>query len=116
MQTLAFHGGASLRFIYNIPRYSEDLDFALERDPEAYDFKVYLQRIVRDLSAEAYAIDVKLNKKRVVNNAFIGFRGLLYDLGLSGHETEVLAIKIEVDTNPPPPAGLMTTSLQNKSP
>ncbi len=68
-------------------------------------FESILQRIVRDLSAEAYAIDVKLNEKRVVNNAFVSFRGLLYDLGLSGHETEVLAIKIQVDTNPPPQAG-----------
>jgi hypothetical protein len=25
MQTLAFHGGTSLRFLYDIPRYSEDL-------------------------------------------------------------------------------------------
>jgi len=111
MQTLAFHGGTSLRFLYNIPRYSEDLDFTLERDPEAYDFRVYLQRIVRDFSAEAYTIDVKLNEKRVVNSAFIRFRGLLYELGLSGQETEALAIKIEVDTNPPPQAGLVTTSL-----
>lgn len=116
MQTLAFHGGTSLRFLYNIPRYSEDLDFALERDPEAYDFRVYLQRIVREFSAEAYTIDVKLNEKRVVNSAFVRFRGLLYDLGLSGHETEVLAIKIEVDTNPPPRAGLMTTSLHKYVP
>lgn len=116
MQTLAFHGGTSLRFLYNIPRYSEDLDFALERDQEAYDFRVYLQRIVRDFSAEAYTIDVKLNEKRVVNSAFIRFRGLLYELGLSGHETEVLAIRIEIDTNPSPRAGLMTTSLQKHVP
>ncbi|HFQ92650.1 MAG TPA: hypothetical protein ENK32_01460 [Anaerolineae bacterium] len=34
MQTLAFHGGTSLRFLYNMPRYSEDLDFALELHPE----------------------------------------------------------------------------------
>jgi hypothetical protein len=111
MQTLAFHGGTSLRFLYNIPRYSEDLDFALERDPKAYDFRAYLQRIERDFTAETYTIDVKLNEKGVVNNAFIRFRGLLYELGLSGYKTEVLAIKIEVDTNPPPQAGLMTTSL-----
>ena len=116
MQTLAFHGGTSLRFLYNIPRYSEDLDFTLERDPEAYDFHTYLQRIVRDFSAEAYTIDVKLNEKRVVNSAFIRFRGLLYELNLSGHETEVLAIKIEVDTNPPSQAGLTTTSLHKYVP
>lgn len=111
MQTLAFHGGTSLRFLYDISRYSEDLDFALELHAEAYDFRAYLQRIVRDLSAEAYTVDVKLNDKRVVDKAFVRFRGLLYELGLSGHEAEVLAIKIEVDTNPPAQAGLMTTPL-----
>lgn len=101
MQTLAFHSGTSLRFLYDIPRYSEDLDFALELNRENYNFREYLQRIVRDLSAEAYTIDVKLNEKRVVNSAFVRFRGLLYELGLSGHKTEVLGIKIEIDTNPP---------------
>ncbi|MDJ0754477.1 MAG: nucleotidyl transferase AbiEii/AbiGii toxin family protein [Ardenticatenaceae bacterium] len=111
MQSMAFHGGTSLRFLYNIPRYSEDLDFALERQQDLYDFRAYLQRIIQDFSAEAYAVEVKLNEKRTVNKAFIRFRGLLYDLGLSGHESEVLAVKIEVDTNPPAEAGLMTTPL-----
>jgi len=46
MQTLAFHGGTALRFLYDIPRYSEDLDFALERMSEAYDFRSYLQQIL----------------------------------------------------------------------
>ena len=30
MVPLAFHGGTALRFLYSIPRYSEDLGFALE--------------------------------------------------------------------------------------
>ena len=112
MRTLAFHGGTSLRFLYDIPRYSEDLDFALDLLPEEYDFQAYLHAIKRDLSAEAYTVDVKLNQKRVVHKAFVRFRGLLYEMGLSGHKTEVIAIKLEVDTNPPPHAGLMTTALQ----
>jgi predicted nucleotidyltransferase component of viral defense system len=109
MQTLAFHGGTSLRILYGIPRYSEDLDFSLELHPEAYDFRAYLQRVVRDLSEEAYTIDVKLNDKRIVHKAFVRLRGLFYELGLSGHATETLAIKIEVDTHPPAKAGLVTT-------
>ena len=32
MIPLAFHGGTALRFLYTSQRYSEDLDFALERD------------------------------------------------------------------------------------
>lgn len=116
MQTLAFHGGTSLRFLYNIPRYSEDLDFALELHPEAYDFRAYLQQIVRDFSAEAYEVDVKLNEKQVVHKAFVRFRGLLYELGLSGHAEEVMAIKIEVDTSPPSNARLTTTPLNKHVP
>ncbi len=112
MQTLAFHGGTSLRFLYNMPRYSEDLDFALELQPEIYDFRAYLQQITRDFSAETYVVDVKLNEKQIVHKAFVRFRGLLYELGLSGHTEEVLAIKIEVDTRPPLHAGLMTTPLR----
>lgn len=111
MQTLAFHGGTSLRFLYDIPRYSEDLDFALELYPEAYDFRAYLHQISRDFSAEAYAVDIKLNDKQVVHKAFVRFRGLLHELDLSGHPDEVLTIKIEVDTHPPSHAGLMTTPL-----
>lgn len=116
MQALAFHGGTCLRILYDIPRYSEDLDFALEIHPETYDFRAYLQRIVHDLSAEAYMVDIKLNEKRIVDKAFVRFRGLLHELGLSGHETEVIAIKIEVDTKPPSQAGLLTTPLHKHVP
>ena len=116
MQTLAFHGGTSLRFLYSIPRYSEDLDFALELHPDAYDFRAYLQQIANDFSAEAYVVDVKLNEKKAVHKAFVRFRGLLHELGLSGYPEEVLAIKIEVDTNPPSHAGLMNTPLNKHVP
>jgi predicted nucleotidyltransferase component of viral defense system len=116
MKSLAFHGGTSLRFLYDIPRYSEDLDFALELHPEAYDFRANLQQVVHDFAAEAYTVDVRPNEKQVVHKAFVRFRGLLYELGLSGHVDEVMAIKVEVDTNPPLYAGLITTPLNKYVP
>lgn len=39
MIPLAFHSGTALRFLYAIPRYSEDLDFALEQAREQYNFR-----------------------------------------------------------------------------
>ena len=48
MIPLAFHGGTALRFLYAAPRYSEDLDLALERDQERYDFRAYLRAIESD--------------------------------------------------------------------
>jgi predicted nucleotidyltransferase component of viral defense system len=109
MIPLAFHGGTALRFLYGIPRYSEDLDFALERAPDLYDFRAYLHAIRREFEAEGYEVSVKLNDRRVVHSAFVRFPGLLYELGLSPQRTEVLAIKLEVDTNPPAGAGLAIT-------
>jgi hypothetical protein len=43
----------------------------------------------------------------------VRFPGLLYDLGLSGQRSEVLAVKLEVDTNPPAGAGLATTVVRH---
>lgn len=110
MNTLAFHGGTALRFLYSLPRFSEDLDFALERNSSQYDFRGYLQSIRKELEAQGYAITFKVNDQKTVHSAFVRFTGLLFDLKLSPHQDEVLAVKIEVDTNPPAGATL-TTSL-----
>ncbi|MEE8586970.1 MAG: nucleotidyl transferase AbiEii/AbiGii toxin family protein [Acidobacteriota bacterium] len=109
MIPLAFHGGTALRFLYSIQRFSEDLDFALERSGRGYDFRAYLRAVRADFEREGYALDVKANDRKVVHSAFLRFRGLLYELGLSPHRTETLAIKIEVDTRPPAGAVLETT-------
>ena len=113
MIPLAFHGGTALRILYQLPRYSEDLDFALERQPEQYDFRKYLTTIQRDMTAETYDVEVKLNERNVVHSAFIRFHGLLHQIGISPHKSEVLAIKVEIDTNPPANAGLNTTFIQH---
>lgn len=110
---LSFHGGTSLRFLYHIPRYSEDLDFALESQPERYDFTSYLTTIQKRLTAENYVVEVRAKKEQTaVNKAFIRFPGLLYEMGLSPHKTQVIAIKLEVDTHPPSGALSETTLLQ----
>ena len=113
MIPLAFHGGTALRFLYQIPRYSEDLDFALERQREQYDFRGYLGAIQRDMMADTYRVEIKFNDHKVVHSAFIRFRGLLYQLGLTPHHDEILAIKLEIDTNPPAHALLTTTLIQH---
>jgi hypothetical protein len=109
MVPLAFHGGTALRFLYNSQRYSEDLDFSLEGNAEAYDFHAYLQGIRGDLEAQGYKVALKVSDQKTVQNAFIRFPGLPFDLALSPHKEEVLAVKIEVDTHPPQGAGLEVT-------
>ena len=112
MVPLAFHGGTALRFLYGINRHSEDLDFALEQRQSEYDFRRYLRAIRSDLGAAGYEVDLRVNDRKVVNSAFVRFQGPLYDVGLSPHTNEILAVKIEVDTNPPTGAGLTTTTVR----
>ncbi|MFZ1794002.1 MAG: nucleotidyl transferase AbiEii/AbiGii toxin family protein, partial [Anaerolineae bacterium] len=110
MTTLAFHGGTALRFLYSIPRFSEDLDFALEANFPAYDLLRYLQSLRKDLEMQGYAVAIAANDKRTVHSAFVRFPGLLFELGLSPHKDEMLAVKLEIDTKPPAGA-VLTTSL-----
>jgi len=109
MIPLAFHGGTALRFLFSHGRYSEDLDFTLEGNREYYNFRDFLKAIRSDLSPEGYQIEIKANDQKTVHSAFIRFPGLLYEMGLSPMQSEVLAVKIEVDTQPPMGAGLATT-------
>lgn len=113
---LAFHGGTALRFLYNSQRYSEDLDFALEQAQGQYDFRAYLKAIRSTLAAEGYAVELKVSDQKVVHSAFVRFAGLLNELELSPFRDEVLAVKIEVDTNPPAGAVLATTVIRRYVP
>ncbi|MFQ5594820.1 MAG: nucleotidyl transferase AbiEii/AbiGii toxin family protein [Anaerolineae bacterium] len=112
MIPLAFHGGTALRFLYASARYSEDLDFALEQTVAQYDFQAYLRAIRTELTAEGYPVELKVSDQKVVHGAFIRFPGLPYELGLSPHASQVLAVKIEVDTKPPAGAVLETTVIR----
>jgi hypothetical protein len=112
MIPLAFHGGTALRFLYAISRYSEDLDFALERSQSSYDFLAYLRAIQAEFEKEGYQVGIKLNDRKTVNSAFVRFNNLLDEFGLSAQRDEVLTVKIEVDTHPPAGAGLKTTLIR----
>ena len=109
---LAFQGGTALRFLFGLPRHSEDLDFTLEGDNEAYDFAGYVFASQRDLKKEGYDIDPMLSTDEVVHSCFLRFRGLLFELGLSAHQDETLSITLEVDTDPPGGAGLTITTVR----
>ena len=104
----AFVGGTALRFLYRLPRFSEDLDFSLLTPGEA-DLTAATDEVRRALALEGYPIEAKLSAERTVATAMLRFAGLPYLLGLSPHHDQVLSIKLEVDTNPPAGAVCVTT-------
>ena len=103
-----FIGGTALRFLYRLPRFSEDLDFSLSRalaDQEHTHFiggfKRTVDRTISLFKKEGYKVSPKISDSHMVKSAFIKFHGLLFDLGLSPHEKEVVSVKIEIDADPP---------------
>jgi len=105
----AFHGGTALRFLYSLPRFSEDLDFSLVRSGGGAHFEKTLDRCTRTFESEGYDVRTAVNSRKTVNSAFLRFPGLLYELELSPRRTQALSVKVELDTNPPKGAGLDTT-------
>ena len=109
-QRWAFVGGTALRFLYSIPRFSEDLDFSLVDSGKNANFSGAMRSVKSLFKREAYDVSIAAKDEKTVASAFIKFPGLLYEIGLSPHASQVFSIKIEVDTNPP--AGAVTqTSL-----
>ena len=106
MSALAFQGGTALRFLYGLPRYSEDLDFALEGARESYDLKAWMVGIARQFEREGYEVTGSLRDRSVVHSGWLRFRAVLHDVGMSPHRDEVLGVRVDVDTRPP--AGAVT--------
>lgn len=98
---LVFVGGTALRFLYQIRRFSENLDFNLSYKAEKYDFENILNIIKREFIASGYQVEIKYNISKSVHSAFFKFPNLLFEYGLSQHKDEKISIKIEMDTKSP---------------
>lgn len=108
MSTIAFQGGTALRFLYGLPRYSEDLDFAIEGSHGLYDLRGWMTAIASQFRREGYDVTASLRERCNVHAGWLRFRGLLHDTELSPHQGQVLGVRIDVDTNPP--AGAVTAT------
>jgi len=105
----AFLGGTALRFLYSVPRFSEDLDFSLMTSGGDSGFRPALEEVKRAFAVEGYPIEVLVSERKTVASAWVKFPGLPRELGLSPHAAQTLSIKVEVDTCPPAGAGIETT-------
>lgn len=99
-QDLSFMGGTCLRICYDLKRYSEDLDFALDAKTTDYDFQGLVLRTTKDLALRNIEADAKISEDKTVQKAFVKVTNVLEALSLSMAKGQKLHIKIEVDTNP----------------
>ena len=108
----AFYGGTSLRILYGLDRFSEDLDFSLLAPNPSFNLHPYLTAIQNELMISGLNTKVEQKIKHPdakVHSAFLKTNTLetLIRIGLSEQErrttqiNEVMKIKIEVDIDPP---------------
>jgi len=97
---IAFVGGTSLRILFDLKRFSEDLDFSLIKQ-EGYDFKSMQQQIEKSFHLYNLSLETKAKTSGNINAMLLKFPGLLKELGISGLAEQRLSIKIEIDINPP---------------
>jgi len=107
-----FLGGTALRFLYRIPRYSEDLDFSVLDPARTIRFVDVVDRIQAAFAAEGYRVTAKSAPDKTVASCFVRFGGLPHELGLSPHRDQALAVKLEIDTHPPAGGTVATTLIR----
>jgi predicted nucleotidyltransferase component of viral defense system len=112
-ENAAFYGGTAMRVLYRLDRFSEDLDFSLLKPMREFDISKYLAALQKEL--EAFGFDVRAEQrnkavKSAIQSAFLKANTLNQLLVIETaeeilHEVprgQVLKIRLEIDTDPPP--------------
>lgn len=99
-QALSFVGGTALRFLYDLQRYSEDLDFSVE-SRASYDPASWISKLERDLDFDGFDASVTWGDRKTVHVGWVRIAGLLQEAGLAPLPEQKLSVKIEADTRPP---------------
>lgn len=99
--TTAFVGGTALRFLYDLPRYSEDLDFSLVKPISHYVSSETFEKLKTEFLLAGYEVSMACNDRKVVHTAFLRFSGIMFEARISPLPAQKLSIRIEIDTRPP---------------
>lgn len=109
----AFYGGTSLRILYGLDRFSEDLDFSLLEPNPTFNLLPFLKAIEEELEISGLKVSVEHKIKHPeesIRSAFLKagtletFIRIGLDESLKKHtqSNELIKIKLEIDIDPPP--------------
>lgn len=109
----AFYGGTALRILYGLDRFSEDLDFSLLRTNKKFQLQKYLTALEKEVLAFGFNVTIHQKNKSFpspIQSAFLktetsGALLVIRSDNLISRKVppgQLLKIKIEVDTDPPP--------------
>lgn len=118
----AFYGGSALRIFHGLRRFSEDLDFSLLKPNAAFDPHPYLRGVEEELTAFGFSVEVERRAKSVetaIESAFIKGETTVNLLRIGAPPSlaggmppsQLVRIKMEIDTDPPPGAAFEVRTL-----
>ena len=109
----AFYGGTALHILYGLDRFSEDMDFSLLEPLESFDISRYTSFLEKE--TKGFGFDMRVEKidkamESPVQSAFLKANTRNQLLVIETREDilqaipkgQILKIKLEVDTDPPP--------------
>ncbi|MGB4000553.1 MAG: nucleotidyl transferase AbiEii/AbiGii toxin family protein [Desulfomonilia bacterium] len=109
----AFYGGTALRILYGLDRFSEDLDFTLLQPMGDFDLGSFGSSLEKELLGFGFEMHLEQKNRAVqspVQSAFLKAdtfsQMLVIEIGeeilRQVPKGQMIKIKLEVDTNPPP--------------
>ena len=111
----AFYGGTALRLLYNLDRFSEDLDFSMVKPLKAFGLSSYLDSLRDEMKAFGFTVEIENHGKTMespIESAFIKANTRLHIIKAGApdaiarriHRNPLCKVKLEVDIDPPPEA------------
>jgi hypothetical protein len=103
----AFQGGTCLRILYGLERFSEDLDFVLQKPDPGFSFDAFLAPLRSEFKAYGYDLQIDDRSKPglAVKKIFIKDHSIGKILSLQFKRPRdfplPIKVKVEVDANPP---------------
>lgn len=109
---LTFTGGTALRILYDLMRFSEDLDFFLTLK-RGYDFSAIISDLKRGFALNGLEASLKSWSLSGVDSGTIKFPELLKNIGFSRSGDIDISITLEINLDPPK-GGEVEKTLVNK--
>ena len=109
----AFYGGTALRLLFNLDRFSEDLDFSLVKPLKEFRLSFYLGSLRNEMEAFGFTVEIEDHQKKLqtpIESAFIKANTRIHVIQAGVprviadriHRNAVCRVKLEVDIDPPP--------------
>ena len=107
----SFYGGTALRIFYDLNRYSEDLDFTLNKVDENFSIEPFVESIKNVAGSYGLELEISVKKKQIsspVESAFdkINTYQTFINLKINSeqakllHKDELIKVKFEIDCEP----------------